>query len=1057
MRLFSQNQSPLRCTRAGYSLVVHVKGLPDPALFTSVARLSGEPAHTVVAVDVGPEVPFESYEGVLDQLAESPGVLRLVPARPDCTSTLDLGSRLAERFGRTVLAHSGHALAVAGGGLYVPPGDGAGWLRFEPGLGPMEHSRRFPRPRWECEALARPRRLGPGAVIEPLPAGAWIHPGVDTPTARAYRGQLISSLPPDARLPRIVLGYPGAPVTPTAPIAELWRSLPSGLYPALRFARLGRLDHPGPASSYGQVLADAVDAPLIAGNGVRLTVPGTAGGIEVCTLLPEGAMSWNPYVGDLGYVPARTTGGVAADPVAIDSRSPLPGLRQSRPGVFEYGEDAVVEITQSGLWMRPAAEPADGARVRATPPEPGHTKVVFDDSSKETAHRMRRLARELIGRLEPQVRAVARLLSASALAEEQRAAGFDSPAPQTSAPWTPAPAQDGRASASVDQEPDQAAERPTEQVSDHAAGHRAQVVAVSAPGQGVALASADGVAGPAQPDLDETVRLVVQADTPAIELPMQFGTVQDGDIESPWDEGVAVAGAVAEATLAEPGSQQPASRPSESRPPQPTAPFDPEPGQAPPFPTMAAAVSAASTAPVEGGGSRLDPTAAPPAAAGIAAQRPDRGFEPISYPSLSLVSAPPGLPSAAGPQVGAAARPAAPPASAPAQPTMSAPSAPAIPSVPAADGLRAPVASAAPASFAPTVRPAPSAPAAPPQDPTALPLPAAGAAAPRASIPAARPGQAAPAAAPALAPAPATGPATPPAAPRPSSGPRVQPVPAPQASAILPAAGIGRERIWLRRNLNKQFDAAASSVARVLSEYPGLRAGTTAGNSDVLTDLVAVRLYLTGQTRELDDAVRAASVGPHVPLARCVTSGLRRLPSYRGATRLRVDIGEDVWVWYGGRRLVTEWSFLPVLTTGTAELSGSVDILVWSMTARRTNLIDPGAPDQAVFLPGTNFKVLRADREQGPEILLRELTHTEVAEDGTVRAQEALDARALSALDEAAAAWRRAGADTGGGAEAADRYASPPGLIHRRGGARSTAVARARRAPATANQEGHAS
>ena len=198
-------------------------------------------------------------------------------------------------------------------------------------------------------------------------------------------------------------------------------------------------------------------------------------------------------------------------------------------------------------------------------------------------------------------------------------------------------------------------------------------------------------------------------------------------------------------------------------------------------------------------------------------------------------------------------------------------------------------------------------------------------------------------------------------------GPRVQPVPAKGSTAVPPASGIAQERVWLRRNLNKQYDAAASSVSRILSEYPGLRAGADAGNADVLTDLVAVHLYLGSNTRSLDDAVRAADVGPHVPLARCVASGLRRLPSYRGASHLRVDLRDDEWLWYANRKLVTEWSFCPVVTGSGTRLPGSVEIRIWSMTARRTGLIEPSLPEQAVFLPGTNFKVLRTGAGSGPE------------------------------------------------------------------------------------------
>src|SRR5262249_48605896 len=121
--------------------------------------------------------------------------------------------------------------------------------------------------------------------------------------------------------------------------------------------------------------------------------------------------------------------------------------------------------------------------------------------------------------------------------------------------------------------------------------------------------------------------------------------------------------------------------------------------------------------------------------------------------------------------------------------------------------------------------------------------------------------------------------AKPPARPRRRDTVTVQPVPEPQACVVPAAQDLQRERAWLRQTMSQQYDAAVSSMMRVLSEVPGLRghAGTSA--AEAVTDLVAIRLYLTGQARGLDDAVRTAQPGPHVPFARCVASGLRKLPS----------------------------------------------------------------------------------------------------------------------------------------------------------------------------------
>jgi hypothetical protein len=266
----------------------------------------------------------------------------------------------------------------------------------------------------------------------------------------------------------------------------------------------------------------------------------------------------------------------------------------------------------------------------------------------------------------------------------------------------------------------------------------------------------------------------------------------------------------------------------------------------------------------------------------------------------------------------------------------------------------------------------------------------------------------------------------------PASGPalRVQPVPAPEASVVPPSRGITQERAWLRRSMSRQYDAAASSVGRVLAENPGIRSESGGSASDLLTDLVALRLYLSGQGQRLDDAVRAGKAGPHVPFGRCVAAGLRRLPSHRGATRLRATLADAEWQWYHDRQVVTEWSFCSALAGGGARLPGTVEFRIWSMTGRRTSLLESRLPGQVLFLPGTNFKVLRVSSDDGRQVLLRELSANEIGADGRVDLDRVpLDEIALTGLEQAAAAWREAepGEDLPAGYE--HRFGNPPGLI----------------------------
>ncbi|MFJ3793427.1 hypothetical protein [Kitasatospora sp. NPDC090091] len=266
--------------------------------------------------------------------------------------------------------------------------------------------------------------------------------------------------------------------------------------------------------------------------------------------------------------------------------------------------------------------------------------------------------------------------------------------------------------------------------------------------------------------------------------------------------------------------------------------------------------------------------------------------------------------------------------------------------------------------------------------------------------------------------------ARPPAAPSSEPAParvRVQPTPTAAACAVPPERGIDQERDWVRRTFSEQFNAIAGSVSRAMSEAPGLRAADRAEAAVTLTELAAVRLYLGGDSRAADAAVRLAAPGAHVPLARCVAAGLRRLPSYRGPALLRTRLTDAERALYREGGLLTEWAFCHARTTLRPGPPGATDVLIWSMTARRTALLDPEPPDRVLFLPGTGFKVLRVE---GRTVMLRELSPSEAAADGRADTAPArLDAMALAALERIPSALAGVGTD-----EDAE-WTEPPGLL----------------------------
>ncbi|AGL14106.1 hypothetical protein L083_0596 [Actinoplanes sp. N902-109] len=267
----------------------------------------------------------------------------------------------------------------------------------------------------------------------------------------------------------------------------------------------------------------------------------------------------------------------------------------------------------------------------------------------------------------------------------------------------------------------------------------------------------------------------------------------------------------------------------------------------------------------------------------------------------------------------------------------------------------------------------------------------------------------------------------------------VQPVPPPAASALLPSRSLEEERNWLRRTLSRDFDVMASSVSRLMSEHPGLKAAGTLSAEDVLADSVAVRLYLSGRGAGIDAGLRSGSNGPHVPFARCTVSGLSRLPSFRGTTVYRTTPSATEWDEYRSRRVVTDWAFVNVLTGPCMSQEGDTDVLVWSMTARRTAVLEPEGDDRVtdrvLFLPGTHYKILElhepADGERGA-ILLREIGANEISDDGRVDPNRvSLDELAVTSLRRSVERWAGTEPKRRVGPGSAGRFGVLPGLDRR--------------------------
>jgi hypothetical protein len=140
------------------------------------------------------------------------------------------------------------------------------------------------------------------------------------------------------------------------------------------------------------------------------------------------------------------------------------------------------------------------------------------------------------------------------------------------------------------------------------------------------------------------------------------------------------------------------------------------------------------------------------------------------------------------------------------------------------------------------------------------------------------------------------------------------------------------------------------------------------------TDLVAVHLYLGGDDGELPDV---EDPGSYIA---CLTSGLYRLPSYRGvAVRggLAADGGLERFLPGAVIHEPGPVSALPIgVAAGLSAAAGGY--VIWSSTGRRVRpLLGSGAgaaSDEVVFPPGTAFRVLDIrSADPAPIVLLSEV------------------------------------------------------------------------------------
>ncbi|MFF3856071.1 hypothetical protein [Micromonospora sp. NPDC002575] len=797
----------------GNAVVLHAEGVISPEAQSLALAVAEDHENDVVVLDLADGMPITSWESMAGALPRRRRGIRLMTCGRQHGPAAMAGQWLSERLNRTVVAPDGTLVRGAAGSLFVHSASDSGWIRFRPGRAPEWDSKRYPAPSWDAAAVRR-RASSSTGEIEPLPGGVWIHDTGEPELIERHRDRLVNGVPCHHETMTVLLGCPGTAPLSLDDVMRFWRELDADSRTRARFVQYGAVDLPD-GEALGQRLADLFQATVVCYTGVPI---GTPDRTEFLTVRADASLGWPVFASELGYAPRSRPRSAARCPVVLSHRGPLRWSDEVEPRVYWYAADAVIEVVQAGLWIRPPQVPPNAERVRAAFVDPEHSTLFFDDSVEGTATRMRELAADVLARLDERTAAGNVLLPASALAPQSRPAG---------------PAL-----------------------------------------------------GALSPD----------ADRPPVAAP----------------------------------SASPAG------------------GGLPPAPTIGAAAAVAG------------------AAVEVVAVEVVAAIEPVT---AAAVPEPITAPAAAVPEP-----------------------------IALAVGLE-------PVSPGPTSAPPPPAP---------------------------RPH---PAATDATGASPTPGPPAPAPAPAPV---RRQPVPAPAAAALMvEGRPLTDERAWLRRTLSREFDQLASSVARLLSEHPGMQRSAGHAVDEVLADWVAVRLYLSRRGTAIDAGLRNGEPGPHVPFARCAVAGLSRLPSHRGATVYTTTASDAQWALYRRGKLVTEWGFVNALTAPCAGQDGDVDVLLWSMTARRTALLEPDgeerAEDRVLFVPGTSFKILEVRRPEGGRrghVMMRELGANEIDPDGRVDPHRlSLDELALTTLRRGVDRWAAAEPATRVGPGAAGRFAALPGLV----------------------------
>ncbi|MEU2228062.1 hypothetical protein [Streptomyces sp. NPDC018347] len=985
----------------GVHLVHREEDLP-PALAQAAEALHDAPGQATVLVGALPaDEELDAFARALAPLvgglrARGVRLLRLVMSQGalDRRAAPSPARRLCEDWGLEVIAPSGPALIVPGGSLFSPDGSTSpgGWWLFTPGAVPRRIGARLPRPDWESHLARVPAVVAEDHVVQQVPAGLLVRP------ASAPSGgpeSLGFAVPVDPGRPLLLVGAPDAPDAPEVSadaIADVLAAMRSRARTSVRLAPADGRD----LLALGQETADTLglEVDVTSGLPLLLTADPLDGDARTVIVGPDGSPAWEPYVESVTCFPAGADR--TPEPRMGGLRSPAAWLKEGpEPGVFLLDDRWQTTLTWSGLWVgrhgdRPpltAAGPADGDVVAIGLGVPGRA---IDDSLWPSLDRLfASLEDEVRERALIQVhgntgatgqRTLRRLAVRHGMVLAPRGwsgAGADTAhvlrAPLADHPRQPAvPVSGPPAESPVPEAPPIAP--PVQYVTTTGGAGPAEYSLSGAPGAGAPGIGAPG-AGASEPDAPRSTHLpearhaaasAAPAATPQAPASSPLLDPYPGGTARPGDGEAVPARATAGPPVPHPSGGDPhtADRPAREEHPPSQAPLPAEPFAAratdddtgdlrahpdPTGPGVPTTTTPRTTHPTDGdtGDLRAHPD---PNGPGVPTTTTPRTTHPTDSDTGDVrVSPGPETPDhgPAGSQQGAG----------PAEPVAAWPP---------------------PAPFFPPSAPQPTGPLPEPEPFTPLFTASAGlepggaSRSPGGTVP--RTPETTPEEAPT---APSEAPGSVSEAPGQAVLREVTYVP------VLPShRSSAAERQCLRSYVGADWERHASAAQRTLTALPGLR---PAGGEDgePLDDLAALYAYLGAGEGRLGERELAAALDRRDPDAvaylACLASGLRRLPSYRGATVLTAGVFDD-----------STAMLLPGEEVGAAVpvIARAVDepwyptladdhYLIWSSTGRRVgSLVEagPAASTDVVFGPGTRFRVLEVrSRGEVSVVVLREI------------------------------------------------------------------------------------